>query len=162
MRKKLMLVGAIFLWQSFFMNAGGLYGLYHLFTAREGVEAWLRAYNATKREVGTIVNSTSYEFDNGDLMIFSSFLCNRNYLIDFIEAPYFDRDKHIPWLINLFQITYKLTCYFSDDRQFLNRYEIIVNSLDNENFVTTIKSKNFENLSKNAERILCAHTDWGG
>lgn len=162
MRKKLMLVWAIFLWQSFFMKAGRFGWLEHLYTEWDGkAELWPWIYEHTHSELNTILNEPKSLNCNEDLMAIWAFLNNKGCLIDFMNSIFFDKKKHIPWLINLFQVSYKVTFHFYRHQQVLKRYEAIMNSLDEKNFITIIKDKNFESLINVIKAMLDEKIVWG-
>ena len=161
MRKKLMLLGAIFLWQSFFMNAGRLDDLHTMYgIVGSTPETWSWAYDRTHQAACSIVNEANYEPQGYDLSVLWAFLRFRDSLICFIDSTYFDRENHIPWLINLFLIAGKVARSFEECYEYIDEYEAIVYSLDKDNFVTTIKNNNnFQRLCKIVENILGEEID---
>ena len=124
-------------------------------------KAWPWVYEHTKDVVCTILKTVDYKFDNEELINVQAFLGNRSRLLDFLNSDCFEKEKHIPWLINLFQLSYKMACFCSQNANVLAKYKDNVYAFDYQNFIEMIQNKEFEKLSNDVRQILRKNIDWG-
>ena len=117
---------------------GGLWILGNLYSICQGKpKFWPEVLESTKdcvkdalRESADNGGKAGAGLDGFELSNLSAFLCNRYCLEDFVKSDFFVKEKHVPLLVNLLRLGYKVAASFDSSVIEYEGYEYVFSSDD--------------------------------